>query len=140
MKFLRKIPVAFLAVLLMSATVSCRSVEKSTETEHSHHSDTLRIFTMTADTLHSRDSVYVKEYLLGDTFFVERDRWHTVYRSRIVYDTVHAVRSDTVRMEHVTETAQSSNRRNPRSAICGWVIGIVFVGTVYFRCRSYSHE
>lgn len=40
------------------------------------------------DSLFIHDSVFVREYVKGDTVFRDRDRWHTEYRDREIHDTL----------------------------------------------------
>ena len=55
------------------------------------------------DSLFVRDSVYVKEWMAGDTVYVAFDRWHTKYVERLLNDTVYRSRVDSVAVPYLVE-------------------------------------
>jgi hypothetical protein len=88
---MRKILFIALLTLVLSA---CRS---SVQTQYipveSVRIDSIYIRSVARDTLLQRDSIYVLER--GDTLRIER--WHTLYKTRLLTDTLYIERNDTVR-------------------------------------------
>ena len=55
------------------------------------------------DSVHVRDSIYVKEWQKGDTIFVNRDRWRIEYLSKEVHDTIYESKVDSVAVPYPVE-------------------------------------
>jgi hypothetical protein len=55
------------------------------------------------DSVHVRDSIYVKEWQKGDTIFVNRDRWRIEYLSKEVHDTIYKSKVDSVAVPYPVE-------------------------------------
>ena len=87
-------------VLLLCA--SCRTAERTVQTaatqEVSVRTDTLRLFTHTADTLLRRDSIFVREVLRSDTVIIERTHFRTDRIAAMRRDTVYLSKTDTLRI------------------------------------------
>lgn len=135
MKRLHFVVLWALAAVLTGALASCRSMERTAESNvYAVKADTVCILQFRTDTLHCRDSVFVREYVAGDTFYKERDRWHTVYRARLVHDTLYRVRTDTVRVAQKEETGHKEERREGTAArlVRTLLWGVVAGGTVYY--------
>lgn len=58
----------------------------------------------TVDTVSLTDSVYVKEWLRGDTVILERERWRTQYRVSIKIDTI--ARIDSIAVPYPIEVVK----------------------------------
>lgn len=75
-------------MLALSALQSCRSVEaintnlSTLDIRHSTHTDTIVV----------HDSVFVREMIKGDTFYITRVEWRDRWRTRVERDTVVDVR------------------------------------------------
>lgn len=84
----------------------CRTTKYVTVPEH--HTDTVLQVKQLRDSVWLHDSVFVREYMKGDTIFRDRDRWHTHYVERLTVDTFYQSRVDSVLMpyEVVKEVAK----------------------------------
>lgn len=75
-------------MLALSALPSCRSVEaintnlSTLDIRHSVHTDTVVV----------HDSVFVREMIKGDTFYITRVEWRDRWHTRVERDTVVDVR------------------------------------------------
>ena len=75
-------------MLIVSVLPSCRSVEainsnlSTLDIRHSTHTDTVVV----------HDSVFVREMIKGDTFYITRVEWRDRWRTRVERDTVVDVR------------------------------------------------
>ena len=132
MKNLRILLLLFITILCLS---SCRTASEShTMDTHAVRTDTLRILAHRADTLRLRDSIHVVERVLGETIRIEKHHYHTLEHTRLVRDTIHAVRTDTVR---IYQAEKSENTARGGEWLTAFLIGIIILGaaSLIFRAR-----
>ena len=99
----------FLMLLVGLALTSCRTREQAfSQTVQQVRTDTLRIFQLRADTLRLRDSIFVREQIVGETIRIEKHHWHTAWQTRVLRDTVFATRTDTLRIVEKQKDRTSS--------------------------------
>lgn len=55
------------------------------------------------DSVYLHDSIYIKEWQNGDTVYKDRDRWHTKYVERVVYDTIYQSKTDSIAVPYPVE-------------------------------------
>jgi hypothetical protein len=97
----RTIPPFYIAVFfvfLFGAVLCGCSSTKYVEVEKVRR-DSVYLTSLRCDTLFSRDSVYIREK--GDTVLV--DKYHIVYRSRLLVDTMYVDRVDSVQVPYPVE-------------------------------------
>ena len=90
-----------IAVLALAATLllsGCRTTEKIVEVEKVRI-DTTYITQVQRDSIVSHDSIYLHEYMRGDTVYVEKTRWLRVIEDRLRVDTLYRLSIDTLRRE-----------------------------------------
>lgn len=58
--------------------------------------DTVRVNRTERDSIYLRDSIYMKEWTQGDTVYVVKDRWKTMWKNRTERDTIYRSRVDSV--------------------------------------------
>lgn len=80
------------AALLLTA---CKTRERIVMVE-TVRTDTAYITRHQRDSIWLHDSIYMKEYMSGDTVYLLRDRWHTQYVEKQVHDTTYIATHDTV--------------------------------------------
>lgn len=73
---------------------SCTTVRYVPVVEH--RTDTVQITKQQRDSIWLHDSIYMKEYMSGDTVYMLRDRWHTKYIESIRHDTTYISKRDTI--------------------------------------------
>lgn len=88
--------------LVALATASCKQTEYVTVERV--RNDTVRITRNIRDSIYLHDSVLVKQYERGETVFVEKERWHTRYRDRLLMDTMYMSRTDSVPVPYPVKT------------------------------------
>lgn len=99
----------FLILLVGLALTSCRTREQAfSQSVQQVRTDTLRIFQLRADTLRLRDSIFVREQIVGETIRIEKHHWHTTWQTRVLRDTVFATRTDTLRIVEKQKDRTSS--------------------------------
>jgi hypothetical protein len=60
------------------------------------HTDTLIQTKVQRDSIWKHDSIYLHEWMKGDTVYIEKTRWLTDYKERLRIDTVYKSRIDTI--------------------------------------------
>ena len=107
----------FLVVLLMVGCSSPKIIENTIV-----KTDTCYIERWQRDSIHVHDSIYVKEYVSGDTVRIVTDRWHERWRERIVRDTTYISRCDTVQVTKVETIVKP---------IPGWKCSLMWMGALF---------
>ena len=101
-------PFCIIAAFIILLCASCRTAERTVQTATTQlavRTDTLRLFTHTADTLLRRDSIFVREVLRSDTVLIERTHFRTDRIAAMRHDTVYISRTDTLRLYRSQRTA-----------------------------------
>lgn len=86
--------IAFLFVLAVMALVSCTTT-KIVEVERVR-TDTTYITKWQKDSVWLHDSVFVNQWMKGETVYVEKAVWHTEWRDRLQVDTIYQATRDTI--------------------------------------------
>ena len=102
MQLLKAIIVGMIAVALITLFCGCKTVMKVVEVEKVR-TDTTYITKHQRDSIHVHDSVYLHEYTLGDTVYIEKVRWRTDIKEKLRIDTIYKSKTDTVKVS-VQET------------------------------------
>lgn len=102
MKTKKKIIIATIYMAIISILFgSCRTVRYVTVPEY--HTDTAYITNHQRDSIWLHDSVYVHEWLSGDTIYIERYNTKTKYVERVKIDTIYRSRVDSVVVPYPVE-------------------------------------
>lgn len=110
-------PFYIIATFILLLCASCRTAERTVQTAATQlavRTDTLRLFTHTADTLLRRDSIFVREVLRSDTVIIERTHFRTDRIAAMRRDTVYISRTDTMRLYR---SERNDTRGIPGSAV-----------------------
>lgn len=110
-------PFYIIAAFILLLCASCRTAERTVQTAATQlavRTDTLRLFTHTADTLLRRDSIFVREVLRSDTVLIERTHFRTDRIAAMRHDTVYISRTDTLRLYR---SERNDTRGIPGSAV-----------------------
>ena len=102
MKDVIKVIIAVLAVAATLLLSGCRTTEKIVEVEKVRI-DTTYITQVQRDSIVRHDSIYLHEYMRGDTVFVEKTRWQRVVEDRLRVDTLYRLSIDTLQREVYVE-------------------------------------
>lgn len=113
--------VSLLAVVVCCIVCSsCRSVQsvpvESVRTEIEYRDRWQR------DSIHIHDSIHIRDK--GDTVFV--DRWHTVYKDKLLRDTTYIEKTDSVQVPYPVEK-KLSRWQSMKMELGGWAFGIIIV-------------
>lgn len=123
-----------LLVLMALGLVSSCAVKERVVTVERVRTDTLRETRNIRDSIYLHDSVWVKQYELGETVFVEKERWHTRYQDRLLMDTMYVSRTDSVpvpypvevKVEKELSTWQSFRMTLGTIALCMLAVYVVY--------------
>ena len=83
-------------ICLLIAAVMCMGCSPKVIEKVVKQTDTCYIEKIRKDSIYQHDSIYIHEWQKGDTVYMERDRWHTAYRDKLIYDTAYIARHDTL--------------------------------------------
>lgn len=84
-----------LACLLITLLFgSCKTVMEVERTNTVH--DTVYVYHNSRDSVFRKDSIFLHEYVKGDTVYVLKEKWNTLYKDRLQHDTMYVARRDTV--------------------------------------------
>lgn len=93
-----------LICLILITGCSPRVIEKIEK-----QTDTCYIEKIRRDSIYQHDSIYIHEWQKGDTVYMERDRWHTEWREKLIRDTAYVATRDTlVSIQYVDKPADIS--------------------------------
>lgn len=87
------------------------------------------------DSVRVHDSVYVKEWMKGDTVYVDRAVWHTAIQERLRADTVYRNRVDSVAVPYPVEK-QLTKWQRIRMDFGGWAMGLLVLSLVVMALRN----
>ena len=112
---------AALIVTIALCSTSCRSsLTTSAEQRNETHTETTVREIHTTDSVYIRDSIYVREG--ADTVFLTR--WRTVWRDRIVHDTVRERTTDTIRE---TRCVEKVVQVPTKGGSAGWAVALALM-------------
>lgn len=129
------------AILSLLAVIICCLVCSSCRSIQHVPVETVRTEIQYKDRL-QRDSIHVKDsifmFIKGDTVF--RDRWHMVYKDKVVRDTSYVYKTDSIQVPYPVEKRltrwQAIKIELGGWAFGGMLIGLVIVGWLVYRCRK----
>ena len=91
-----------LLVLSMAITLLALPSCKSVSVVNSSEVQDVQKFS-SVDTVYRHDSVFVREFIRGDTIYLTRTEWRDRWRIREVHDTIHNTQYITQTIEHPPE-------------------------------------
>lgn len=95
-RYLLRVIIAIVIMAVVSVTIlMCGCSPKVIERTVVSH-DTTYIDKLRRDSIYVKDSIFLHMWHEGDTVYVERDRWHTQWRDRLIKDTAYVSRTDTL--------------------------------------------
>ncbi|MBQ9143771.1 MAG: hypothetical protein IJX60_02360 [Paludibacteraceae bacterium] len=119
----------FLVFLLISCksldtTIATSATSTASATTHSH------------DTLIIRDSIFVREYVAGDTIFRDRIQYRDRWRTQIIHDTIIRTDSITQVIEHPPERYIPPFYK--RCTIVLWILIALSILYLILRTKIYA--
>lgn len=99
-----------IGLIVLSALLCC-SCKTKTIVVPEYHTDTTYITKTQYDSIWAHDSIYLHEYIRGETLFVEKEKWHTLYREKIITDTLYKSKVDSIPVPYPVEKKQTFGQR-----------------------------
>ena len=113
-----------LVCILVSLFVGCKSIRYiPVETVTT---DSIYVDRYSRDSIYQRDSVFVNQWMVGDTVYQDKVIWKYVYRDKVRYDTVSILRSDSVRVPYPVEH-KLTKWEEVRLTVGGWAIAFIII-------------
>lgn len=126
--------IALIACCLSLALASCQTREQAFSV-YSHRTDTLRLSLLRVDTLKEKDSIFIREQTKGDTLRIEKHHYKTLYKVRVLRDTVYKVKTDTLRIKETRQTQVNKPTSWLRPALQGAFVAFVCCGAIYIYLK-----
>lgn len=94
---MQSVILAVFFIIILTAMVlfgSCTTTKYVPVVEH--HADTLIQVQHHRDSIYLHDSVYVSQWQQGDTVWVEKVKWRSVWMNHTTHDTIYQVHTDSI--------------------------------------------
>lgn len=101
--------------------------------------DTLIQTKVKNDSVVMRDSVYVHEWMAGDTVYVEKVKWMTKWENHLKHDTLYISKRDTVKVKDVVvkEVEKPMGWHTKIFMILGKVASLIFIIWLVYKTKTY---
>ena len=120
----------------MFGLASCRQVESSVaHAEEIVRVDTWRLVSLRADTFRTNDSVFIREYVVGDTVKIVEHHYRDRMKVQVVRDTIYKSVRDTIRIEDKKDEVSGNQDGYDLPLWLRVVITIFFLYVVYVFFR-----
>ena len=103
MKSREKRDLIFVVVCIIIIALLCCSCKTKYVMVESVRVDTTYINKTQYDSIWMHDSIYLKEYMKGDTVFLEKTKWQIKYKEKQVHDTLIHERVDSIPVPYPVE-------------------------------------
>lgn len=95
--------------------------------------DTCYINNLQRDSIHVLDSVYVNQYIKGDTIFINKIKWRELYTEKEVHDTLYQTNLETQTIERVV---YQQTKWQELTSVLGklflWLLGGLLLWLVFY--------
>lgn len=133
-KFVRAM-VFLLCTAIVLALCGCKTTEKVVTVVTT---DTCYMERTQRDSVYLHDSIYLHEYSKGETIYIERDRWHTAWRERVVRDTSYIAKHDTIVRQDIREVKKPlTGWQRLRLTLGDLMMGAILAALVYGCIKIY---
>lgn len=123
----------FFVIIIMSLVMmGCKSVRYVAVPEYHH--DSIYLTKVQWDSIYMHDSIYVKEWMRGDTVFVSKTQWKTKYVERLRTDTAYIEKTDSVAVPYPVER-KTTAWEQVRLDYGGYALIIVLIIIVWLIIR-----
>ena len=122
--------ILFVSVLLICSLI-CGCSPKVTE----HiivKTDTVFQQQIRYDSIFKHDSIYLHEWSNGETIYIERTKWHTLYKEVLRVDTTYVSHTDTLIQEKVKEVPAKLSDWKTLQLILGKIFMFVLGGFIIY--------
>lgn len=118
------------SLFLFFLLVSCKSLSPTTLHNATQHHTTLH---NVVDTIVLRDSIYIREFIKGDTVYLTRTEYRDRWRTHLVHDTVVKTDSIVQIIQHPPERYIPRFHKTCTTLFCLLLLG--FMMYLFFKLR-----
>ena len=131
----RNLNVILMAMVMLLMLFGCKVKERIITVE-TVRTDTVIQTKTVHDSIFVQDSTYHHEWTKGDTVYIEREKWHTRWRDRLLTDTLYISKTDSIPAPYPVEVEVEK----PLNMLQHWLMGsgvllwvlVVGVAVVWF--------
>ena len=131
---IRFIIIAISALLLAYCRTHTSAVTESNSL--SARSDTIFFARELVDSIFLRDSIFVNQYVRGDTVYIEKTAQHIIARERTKTDTIYRTRTDTVFSSISYERTEKQDKLPLKLYIALAVLVCMIILYIYIETRK----
>lgn len=128
----------FVVVCIIIIALLCCSCKTKYVMVESVRTDTTYINKTQYDSIWMHDSIYLKEYMKGDTVFLEKTKWQIKYKEKQVHDTIFESHCDSITIYKTVEK-QLTKWQSWKMRLGGWLMGVlgaILVGGAIYIFRK----
>ncbi len=118
--------------------VGCKTIYVPVVEQEVHH-DSIYFTKVQYDSIHVKDSTNQKEYNQGDTLVIERTKWQTLYKYKLVHDTLYQSKTDSIPVPYkVVKEVPAKLSKTEKGLM--WLGLLAFIGGVVwiaFRVKKF---
>lgn len=129
--------ILFAAALVV--LTGCKTIEYVPVVEHEVHHDSIYFTKVQYDSIYVKDSTNQKEYNRGDTLVIERTKWQTLYKYKLVHDTLYQSKTDSIPVPYpvIKEVEKKLTKMQKGLMGLGLLTLLVIIIYVAFRLKKF---
>lgn len=124
--------VGIILCIALSLLTGCKSTQYVPVVEY--HTDSIYVTRVEFDSIYVKDSTNQKEYSRNDTFFIEKTKWLTKYKEKLVHDTLYQSKVDSIPVPYEVP-AKLTKFEQLKVNYGGWAILLTFLFFIYGLIR-----
>ena len=123
----------------LAVLTGCKTVEYVPVVEHEVHHDSIYFTKVQYDSIYVKDSTNQKEYNRGDTLVIERTKWQTLYKYKLVHDTLYQSKTDSIPVPYpvIKEVEKKLTKMQKGLMGLGLLTLLVIIIYVAFRLKKF---
>ena len=123
----------------LAVLTGCKTIEYVPVVEHEVHHDSIYFTKVQYDSIYVKDSTNQKEYNRGDTLVIERTKWQTLYKYKLVHDTLYQSKTDSIPVPYpvIKEVEKKLTKMQKGLMGLGLLTLLVILIYVSFRLKKF---
>ena len=128
-----------LFAVALAVLTGCKTIEYVPVVEHEVHHDSIYFTKVQYDSIYVKDSTNQKEYNRGDTLVIERTKWQTLYKYKLVHDTLYQSKTDSIPVPYpvIKEVEKKLTKMQKGLMGLGLLTLLVILIYVAFRLKKF---
>ena len=123
----------------LAVLTGCKTIEYVPVVKHEVHHDSIYFTKVQYDSIYVKDSTNQKEYNRGDTLVIERTKWQTLYKYKLVHDTLYQSKTDSIPVPYpvIKEVEKKLTKMQKGLMGLGLLTSLVILIYVAFRLKKF---